>query len=205
MCVANQRKPPAIHETHSQYSKMPKLTPAELSRMKADKEARDSQDLQMARRRQEELSRQANNRPPVPVSLNHLSSRFPFIHFTLDTASDTPAAAIKYNSAATWRRHPSGARGTANTESSQHISAAKDRHTFLDDWQLSTITPAYPPGSSTPGTRPTNARSSHCTGASTSTKHKFDCDWAGRKQCSSSVPLRWPRFYVLTCTCFPSP
>ena len=37
---------------------MPKLTPAELSRMKAEKDARDVQDLALARRRQEELARQ---------------------------------------------------------------------------------------------------------------------------------------------------
>lgn len=56
--LAGQRKTPAIHETHGQYSKMPKLTPAELSRMKAEKDARDVQDLALARRRQEELARQ---------------------------------------------------------------------------------------------------------------------------------------------------
>jgi chromatin modification-related protein VID21 len=51
---------------------MPKHTPAELSRMKAEKEARDLQDLQMARRRQqEELNRQTvlqAHRMNVPVS-----------------------------------------------------------------------------------------------------------------------------------------
>jgi len=70
--TANQRKPSVVHETHAQYSKMPKHTPAELSRMKAEKEARDLQDLQMARRRQqEELSRQTVlqvHRMNVPVS-----------------------------------------------------------------------------------------------------------------------------------------
>jgi chromatin modification-related protein VID21 len=55
---ANQRKPPAIHDTHGQYNKMPKLTPAELSRMKAEKELRDTQDLTVVRRRQDELARQ---------------------------------------------------------------------------------------------------------------------------------------------------
>ncbi|RDB21560.1 Chromatin modification-related protein EAF1 [Hypsizygus marmoreus] len=55
---ASQRKAPAIHETHAQYSKLPKRTPAELSRMKAEKEARDQQEIQLARRRQEELARQ---------------------------------------------------------------------------------------------------------------------------------------------------
>lgn len=66
--IANPRKSSAVHETHAQYNKMPKHTPAELSRMKAEKEARDLQDLQMARRRQEELSRQVH-RLNVPVSL----------------------------------------------------------------------------------------------------------------------------------------
>jgi chromatin modification-related protein VID21 len=67
--TANQRKPSAVHETHAQYSKMPKHTPAELSRMKAEKEARDLQELQMARRRQqEELNRQTTHRMNVPVS-----------------------------------------------------------------------------------------------------------------------------------------
>lgn len=37
---------------------MPKRTPAELSRMKAEKEARDLQELQLARKRQEDLNRQ---------------------------------------------------------------------------------------------------------------------------------------------------
>ena len=37
---------------------MPKLTPVELSRMKAEKESRDQQEMMMARRRHEELTRQ---------------------------------------------------------------------------------------------------------------------------------------------------
>jgi chromatin modification-related protein VID21 len=37
---------------------MPKFTPAELSRMKADKEARDNQEMILAKRRHEELARQ---------------------------------------------------------------------------------------------------------------------------------------------------
>jgi chromatin modification-related protein VID21 len=70
--TVNQRKAPAIHETHAQYSKMTKHTPAELSRMKAEKEARDIHDLQLARRRQEELNRQNTmlqqaNRINLPV------------------------------------------------------------------------------------------------------------------------------------------
>ncbi|KAJ3516720.1 hypothetical protein NLJ89_g941 [Agrocybe chaxingu] len=57
--IANaSRKPPAVHETHNQYNKMPKYTPAELSRMKAERD-RDNQDLALARRRQEEQQRQS--------------------------------------------------------------------------------------------------------------------------------------------------
>lgn len=55
----NQRKASNIHDTHGQYQKMPKLTPAELSRMKYEKESREQQDLILARRRHEELARQA--------------------------------------------------------------------------------------------------------------------------------------------------
>ena len=56
--TANQRKAPAIHETHNQYNKLPKLTPMDLSRMKAEKDARDGQDLALARQRQSEQVRQ---------------------------------------------------------------------------------------------------------------------------------------------------
>ncbi|KAG0706394.1 hypothetical protein DFH29DRAFT_171526 [Suillus ampliporus] len=44
---------------HLPYQKMPKLTPAELSRMKYEKESREQQELLLARRRHEELARQA--------------------------------------------------------------------------------------------------------------------------------------------------
>lgn len=50
-----QRKNTAVHDTHGQYNKMPKLTPAELSRMKAERDARDSHELLLQRKRQEEL------------------------------------------------------------------------------------------------------------------------------------------------------
>ncbi|CDO72899.1 hypothetical protein BN946_scf185002.g84 [Trametes cinnabarina] len=50
-------KPSVVHETHAPVTKMLRLTPAELSRMKAEKEARDAQELLM-RRRNEELARQ---------------------------------------------------------------------------------------------------------------------------------------------------
>ncbi|KAH7889968.1 hypothetical protein F5I97DRAFT_1849003 [Phlebopus sp. FC_14] len=57
----NQRKASNVHDTHGQYNKMPKLTPAELSRMKAEKE---QQEMLLARRRHEELARQQLMRDP---------------------------------------------------------------------------------------------------------------------------------------------
>ncbi|KAG6917780.1 hypothetical protein DXG01_001052 [Tephrocybe rancida] len=68
-----QRKTPGVHETHAQYSKLPKRTPAELSRVKADKEALQLQEMQQARKRQEEANRNNLHRltngqgpPPAP-------------------------------------------------------------------------------------------------------------------------------------------
>ncbi|KAI0647240.1 hypothetical protein C8Q79DRAFT_1047538 [Trametes meyenii] len=55
--AAPRAKPTAVHETHGPVTKMQRLTPAELSRMKAEKEARDAQELLM-RRRNDELARQ---------------------------------------------------------------------------------------------------------------------------------------------------
>ncbi|EIW85452.1 hypothetical protein CONPUDRAFT_98516, partial [Coniophora puteana RWD-64-598 SS2] len=53
----NARKAPAVHDTHGKYNNMPRLTPAELSRMKADKDARDNAEM-MLRRRQQDLAQQ---------------------------------------------------------------------------------------------------------------------------------------------------
>ncbi|KAJ6608606.1 hypothetical protein B0H10DRAFT_520086 [Mycena sp. CBHHK59/15] len=71
---ASQRKPPAVHETHAQYSRLPKLSPAELSRMKAEKDYKDQQDLLLHRRKHDEMARQAQAAAaqraaasPVPV------------------------------------------------------------------------------------------------------------------------------------------
>ncbi|KAF8274935.1 hypothetical protein EI94DRAFT_1793607 [Lactarius quietus] len=52
--AANPRKSSAVHDTHGQFSKLPKLSPAELSRMKAEKEAQEI----LTRRRAEEAQRQ---------------------------------------------------------------------------------------------------------------------------------------------------
>ncbi|KAJ7184286.1 hypothetical protein C8R46DRAFT_1063570 [Mycena filopes] len=64
--LASQRKPPAVHETHAQYSRLPKYSPAELSRMKAEKDYKDQQDLIAARRKHEEMSRAAQQQRLAP-------------------------------------------------------------------------------------------------------------------------------------------
>ena len=64
------RKPPGVHDTHHEFSKMPKLTPAELSRMKADKEQREYQEV---KRRNEELVRQQIARDQTLRMQNNVS------------------------------------------------------------------------------------------------------------------------------------
>ncbi|KAG6854910.1 hypothetical protein C0991_009733 [Blastosporella zonata] len=63
-----QRKTPGVHETHAQYSKLPKRTPAELSRAKAEKEALQLQEMQQVRKRDEanrnNMLRIANGQAP---------------------------------------------------------------------------------------------------------------------------------------------
>ncbi|TFY77518.1 hypothetical protein EWM64_g6494 [Hericium alpestre] len=54
---ANPKKPPVVHDTHGQYNKMPKLSPAQLSKMKAEKEQQEA----LARRRNEEFARSQMN------------------------------------------------------------------------------------------------------------------------------------------------
>lgn len=56
---AMQRKSSSVvHETHNQFSKLPKLAPAELSRLKAEKDLKNTQDIAMARKIQDEQIRQ---------------------------------------------------------------------------------------------------------------------------------------------------
>ncbi|KAJ3492382.1 hypothetical protein NLI96_g48 [Meripilus lineatus] len=50
--ISAQRKPSAIHDTHGQYSKLPKYSPAELSRIKFDRDTQENE-LLMKRRTQE--------------------------------------------------------------------------------------------------------------------------------------------------------
>ncbi|TFK55158.1 hypothetical protein OE88DRAFT_1005609 [Heliocybe sulcata] len=52
--AVGQRKPAAVHDTHGQYNSLPKHTPLELSRKKAEKDAKQSE----AMRRDQELVRQ---------------------------------------------------------------------------------------------------------------------------------------------------
>lgn len=51
-----QKKPAAVHDTHGQYAKMPRYTPSELSRMKADREQKEQDQLNF--RRQHDIQRQ---------------------------------------------------------------------------------------------------------------------------------------------------
>ncbi|KAJ3551712.1 hypothetical protein NM688_g4547 [Phlebia brevispora] len=60
--AANQRKPAAIHDTHGQYNKMPKYSPAELSRIKAEKDARENREHMILRQRSELEARQLMQR-----------------------------------------------------------------------------------------------------------------------------------------------
>jgi hypothetical protein len=46
-----------MHDTHLQLHKLPKLTPAELSRQKAERDAAQMLELQKARAKQEDLAR----------------------------------------------------------------------------------------------------------------------------------------------------
>ncbi|KAI0082783.1 hypothetical protein K474DRAFT_1654950 [Panus rudis PR-1116 ss-1] len=56
--AASQRKPAATHETHGQFAKLPRYTPAELSRMKAEKDAREAMEAAQRRAVQEQQQRQ---------------------------------------------------------------------------------------------------------------------------------------------------
>lgn len=56
--AAPRQKPSVVHDTHGQFTKLPRYTPAELSRMKADKEARDAHELFIRSRKNDEVSRQ---------------------------------------------------------------------------------------------------------------------------------------------------
>jgi acetyl-CoA carboxylase beta subunit len=49
--LANQKRQTAVHDTHGQYNKMPKITPQELGQMKIEKEYQD----RLTRQRNEEL------------------------------------------------------------------------------------------------------------------------------------------------------
>ncbi|KZT28465.1 hypothetical protein NEOLEDRAFT_1175782 [Neolentinus lepideus HHB14362 ss-1] len=52
--TAGQRKPTAVHDTHGQYNSLPKHTPLELSRKKAEKDAKANEVM----RRDQEIARQ---------------------------------------------------------------------------------------------------------------------------------------------------
>lgn len=56
--LGTQRKPSTIHETHGPFNNMRHFSPAELSRMKAEKDAKTTHEIQL-RKRQEEVNRAA--------------------------------------------------------------------------------------------------------------------------------------------------
>ncbi|KXN85496.1 Chromatin modification-related protein EAF1 [Leucoagaricus sp. SymC.cos] len=56
--LGTQRKPSTIHETHGPFNNMRHFSPAELSRMKAEKDAKTTHEIQL-RKRQEEVTRAA--------------------------------------------------------------------------------------------------------------------------------------------------
>ncbi|RPD66336.1 hypothetical protein L226DRAFT_557464 [Lentinus tigrinus ALCF2SS1-7] len=68
--AAPRQKASVVHDTHGQFTKLPQYTPAELSRMKADKEARDAHELFIRSRKNDELSRQHAIRESTRVGPN---------------------------------------------------------------------------------------------------------------------------------------
>lgn len=66
--LANQRKVPGMHETHAPLMKLPKRSPGELSRIKAEKDAQVLADMQRARQRAEEAKGMPRlNGIPIPA------------------------------------------------------------------------------------------------------------------------------------------
>jgi len=57
-----------MHDTHGQYNKMPRYTPAELSRIKTDKDQKDQDQMNFVRRQEaqrQQMLQQANRMPMV--------------------------------------------------------------------------------------------------------------------------------------------
>ena len=73
--LAAQKKPSVMHDTHGQFSKMPKYTPQELSRIKAERDMKDQEAIVSRRQQQEQFQRQqliqqANRMPGGPAVSN---------------------------------------------------------------------------------------------------------------------------------------
>jgi chromatin modification-related protein VID21 len=71
MYAGNQRKPSSVHDTHVPFNTMRFYSPAELSRMKTDKDTKATQEVQL-RRRQEEVARANLQARLTPVGVNSL-------------------------------------------------------------------------------------------------------------------------------------
>jgi hypothetical protein len=130
---------------------MPKLTPAELSRMKYEKESREQQDIMLTRRRHEEIARQAMmQRDPRLQAAAAVAGVcviiLPFLERSSDgellataagssgsgsgSSSSSPATAAKWD---TETSSPARASRPANTKSTrgagQYLSAAENANT----------------------------------------------------------------------------
>lgn len=71
-----------MHDTHMQLHKLPKVTPADLSRQKAERDAAQMLEMQKARAKQEEIARQRLVRAILLLADVRISD-----HILLDSAS----------------------------------------------------------------------------------------------------------------------
>lgn len=162
-----------MHDTHGQYAKMPRYTPAELSRMKAERDMKEQEQLNFARRQQQELQRhqmlqQANRMPMVRTVVAECSSADIYLIGTT-TSTNTSTTATATATEWTWKTvgywASSNARCSTDTKPGKHISTTKiagDRghrqHPFVS--AADTAGPSSSPSACHSG--------SCCTGTSTS-------------------------------------
>lgn len=131
--VANQqRKSQIVHETHGQIQKMPKMTPQELSKLKADKDAQTAAEI---RRRQEEARQQlaARNNPSVcdltvgsRLGLIPYSGRSWTTHPPSGPTNDHPRPIKLVFSAFSYATRKCDSDTTASNRPGEHLWAAKN-------------------------------------------------------------------------------
>ncbi|KAL0571234.1 chromatin modification-related protein VID21 [Marasmius crinis-equi] len=66
---ANVKKPSVLHDTHLQFNKLQKFSPAELSRMKVEQELRQTQELQLRSRMGSQQGRPIAGQPQAPQAV----------------------------------------------------------------------------------------------------------------------------------------